>query len=655
MPPRYLTTPRRRQAPAGLALRAQAELTLRQRTGQSSSAFLAGGPTTIPRRDPAHRAAYANRRADYIAEILGGIVPPDRVQPGRDLGLYRRPQGYFPDQLYRVLELLDQERFILVPGGHNLGKDWLLGAVALHFMDAVAAQPSAEEEGREVGCRVLLVGPTATSVFQTIYTEILDHARRAEARGFALPPGRSLHQPRWHVREKWTMEPLTPQRQVGQGLAHSAGGRHALYQLYVLDEAAGIREEQLAAAEGSASTQNNMVVAIFNPSESHSPITARMRSSLYRVITLSAFDHPNVRSRSYVIPPAIDYKVIDRRVEDCKPMGRVADGVVPDPQRNQFIYALPPSRGAEEIGPRPDGYLGHPHGELAVWEPTGLFEPQVLGVIPKMGDATLFSELAWDQAVQRGRRNAAAFERLTPTRIGVDCAREGDDDTVVTPAWGPDAVGLLSRHSELLRSASATGISPEERIVLLKRLEDLKGTSRVGLPRVAPKGEGPDLAVWIHQRYPNSPWMLDDGSVGVSILDHARRVLHANVTPVSFGGAAPERVEGQLYFADNLRAALYILAASACNLGLVDLPDDPLLRQEVLAVWTIPSTAPRAVLVREKGRLERRMVETRALPSKKELKQMLGRSPDRADSFVLSLWRSTQPVRSLSLPQPPGW
>lgn len=585
-------------------------------------------------------APYAGSPADYIERKLGGDVAPV-------------VDGVRYDTLLRALDLFVDEPFVLIPGGNGQGKDWLCGALGCWHHDAVAAQPG--EDGRPMGSRTLLLGPTETSVFQTTYASVLAHAMRAESLGNLMPPRRSTRTPRWMPREEWCMECIAPAAQTGQAMSHRASGRHHRNLLAILGEASGLRDEVVQSIIGSASGGGpgrlpgggwvrNGVVCIFNPDSRDAAVSKLMRSSTWRVIHLSALDHVNVRTRRLVIPGAVSAQFVDGQVRDnCRRLGAYPE-TAPDPAHHDFVYALPPDEAAAEGGgPRPDGVPGHADGEPATYRPSNLVETRVLGVLPVQDESSLFSHEAWDAGVARWR--AKSDPQTAPDGIGVDSAwseRQEADEAVAAPRWGPDAVELLSRWSELRAAGDAKGIAA------------LTGAIRIGELRSAPKGDGPTVAGAFWRRWPFvAPWSVDDGG-GQGIIDHARHTLKLPVTPVSFGAAAPPPEEGLLFAGDTMRDWLHAVAASAVNRGWVDIPDDPLLREEAMKTWTIPKGSKlyeMRVRTSTGWSVTKQPVTVRGLPKKAEIRRLLDpqRSPDRMDAFVLALCRSMKPHT------PPGY
>lgn len=549
----------------------------------------------VPVRDPVQRRAYAGRPADYFRDILGWTLTP---------------------QQDAALALMEREHRVLIPSGNNVGKTFVLAGYGVYLMDAVAALPG--EHDREQGARILLPGPDHDTVFETVYSEMLTHAARAEARGYAMPGERSEKSVLWRVRPKWHVEVLSPPRRVGQSVAHTASGRHHRNQHALIEEGQGVDESLWLAAEGMCSSAGNKVISPFNPTEPVGPAFQRSRSGAYQVLHLSAFLHPNVVERALVIPDAVDFRVIDRRVlSQCQPRGDVPAV----PEHHDFRYALPPPR-APEHGARADGVLGHPDGTVRTYRPNAAFTSQVIGAWPATSDSGLFNAGDWDQGVQRWRLGTDPDE--PPDAVGVDPAREGSDDPAACPRWGSSLADLLIAYALAEEDGTVDAVRAERRI-------------RSGAVQILAKGDGVDVARALDRAFPGSPFNVDEGGVGSSPHDHLSRVLGRDSTPVSFG-AAPLPVVPAEPYTDNIRTQLYVRAAMGVARGLVDPPDDLVLREEILAHETRHST--RTVVVDDPKR--RRKVKQR-MPSlqlieKDQIKRRIGRSPDRADAWVLSLF-----------------
>lgn len=561
------------------------------------------GAKAQAQRDYRQRRRYAGDPAAYFADILG-------------LTLTKQQED--------VLEQLVTWPKVLIPSGNNLGKTFILGAWAVYRFDAVAALEDAETGEREQGARILLPGPDHDTVFQTVYAEMLSLARRAELRGHLMPGERSIKSVTWSVREKWNVEAFAPARRVEQKVSHTASGRHHRNQVALVEEGQGVSEATWGAVEGMCSSDGNQIISSFNPTEPIGAAFQRARSGSYRVIHLSAFNHPNVRERRLVIPAAVDFKVIDARVRnECQDRGPFP-GTPAQDEHHDFLYALP-TIDMPEMGARKDGQLGHPSASLRVYRPSGRFTAQVFGKWPASSESGLFN--AGDVDAAMARWATTRDPATVPDNVGVDPAREGGDDPTAAPRWGDSADALLRLYAQAQKVSQAA-------------IDMLRATrrARVGTVRIFPRGKGPEIATRLAAIFPGSPFTIDEGGIGASPLDYLTSVLHRQAVGVSFAETPLDRTSDDEPWSENMRTQLYVRAAMLTHRGLVDIPNDALLREELLA----HSVLDKAKVVEKLDRRTNRTIKVREpsvlLIPKDEIKKMIGRSPDRADAFVLSLF-----------------
>lgn len=552
-------------------------------------------------RDPEARRKYVGDPWAYFRDILGVVLAPEQEE---------------------ALALIQRSSRVLLPSANNVGKTFLLGGYGVYRMDAVAAL---EGDGvPEQGGRILLPGPDHRTIFATIYSEMLALAHRAETRGHLMPGRRSENSVLWRVGPKWEVEPFSPQALTNQEVRHSASGRHHRNQVALIEEGQGVDAPLWRGAEGMCSSEGNKIISSFNPTEPVGPAYERARTGAYDVFHLSAFRHPNVLERAAAIPAAVSVNTIDARVRTETRERGPYPKVQPEPDRHDFVYALPPE-DAEERGPREDGHLGHPDGELRVYRPESTFIAQVLGQYPETSQVGLFDGASWAAAVERWRQEPDPDE--PPDRVGLDVSRSGEDETIGAPAWGDTAEALLRAYLD----AFDTG--PDTLAGLLET-----GRARVGELEVIPKGDGVDVAQATVDRFGKVPMNVDDGGVGSSPLDHLRRVLGVEAEGVSFAATPPLPMRpGFVPYCENVRTWMYVTAAKVVRLGLADVPDDPLLRAELMAHWLENKTRTVDV-IDGRGRTVKKRMPSVLLCDKEELKKKIGRSPDRADAFVLSLF-----------------
>lgn len=547
-------------------------------------------------RDPYHRRQYADDPWGYVRDILGITLS--------------EPQK-------KALKAVAENDRILIAGANNVGKTLLDACIALWFLDARGALPGGDLEER--GARVLLVGPDHNTVFQTVYSEMLSLAVRAEARGFLMPGDRSSRSVLWTVRAKWNVEAFSPPRNAGQNQAHSAAGRHQLEQIAILCEAQGIAEPVWKAAEGMCSTRGNVIIGETNPTECVGSFHARSRLPSWTLVHLSALEHDNITQRRLVIPEAISWQRLEDRIRDqCEPLGAWPD-VTPDPAYEDFVYALTPktegTRPDEPGDLRSDGIRGSSNGDPMVYRPRGNFAPQSMGRYPKGGEQGLFDPAAVDAAMARWTERHVP--EIPADRVGLDSSYGQSDAICAAPSWGADGTSLLLRYQEAMANGAQTAAEDlyDDRIY-------------IGTISVLPAARPPKTAGWMERHYPASHWMIEDAGGGEGVADHAESTLNFHdLSRINPSHIAPERLDEEPV-CGNLRAAMYARFAMLVTRGLVDIPDDAYLREELMAM-KLEYGAIKTI--------DGERVQVAHVTSKKDLKKLLGRSPDRADAAALSL------------------
>jgi hypothetical protein len=245
----------------------------------------------------------------------------------------------------------------------------------------------------------------------------------------------------------------------------------------------------------------------------------------------------------------------------------------------------------------------------------------------------LFDGVALEASMERWAKGVDPD--TPPDLVGGDPARFGKDNTTLAARWGEDAGTLLRRYAE------AVEYGPE-----VAAHFRLKNRMRIGEIRVLPKADGPDTAVAMSHAFPNSPIALDDGGVGSSPYDHLNRVLQHPVEPVSFAGTAAPPGKGEPW-SENIRTQIAVRLAMLVNFGLVDLPNNSMLRQELLALEL--EMRVKTVMEIDSNGVERKVRKASVLLIEKDkIKKLIGRSPDLADCCEIAA--NGNPV-----PKPAQW
>lgn len=644
-------------------------------------------------------------RAQRAALLLLGAANAQPQQRRHPPSFWRKYAGRPHEFCAEVFErtLTDQQRamwteieagtHVIIATGTNLGKSDVLALYGLYVLLVLGSVLGAGNRPR--GARVLIVGPSHATLEQTCYARMLSLAAGAERRGYSLLGKRSEASVSWVIAPEWSVEGFSPPSRAGQTVAATVSGRHAVVQVGLCEEGSELTEPVLAGVEGmmmghqEGSTINKIVV-VLNPTVMHGPVYARTQGRLYRTRFFSSHDHPNVRERRVVIPGAVTAQSIEARIlDDCADLG-AWPAVQAEEERGDFVWALPPGfpwSPTAERGPREDGHQGHPDGELRVYRPNPAYRAKVQGCYAADADGALFQPTAIQAAMDRWCAGSDPLE--PPTSVGCDPARDGSDSPVSAPRWGETGEELL-RAYEAARAEAARATPERAALVqppppksateaLAERMRALRSTRlevtpqglafprpktprepaataadafraarrmRLGALRVLRNGDGPEIAEQLARAYPHSPFVLDEGSVGSSPLDWLAKHLRRRVVGVSFGARAPVDPPPELPWCANMRTYLAVLFARLVNLGLVDLPPDELLRQEMHAHYLRPSRVTLTLTVAQAKRFGRRPgeryeVEGVQLVSKDDVKLALGRSPDRFDAAALACHGAT--------------
>lgn len=500
-----------------------------------------------------------------------------------------------------------QNNRVMAKAGNSLGKTHLLAAVGVWYMDAVAAQ--LDEEGREQGALWIMTAPDASTVDSTIWARALEHMSRAERNGFPMPGWYSDKSVLWRVRaEDWFVEKLSPPKRVGQEQQHGASGRHHRNLLITIDEGPGVDAARYRAAEGMASGLANKIVVAGNPTETSGPFVEKAESGEYVVIRIGAFNHPNVIAREEVIPGgAINHRTTDTRVRTwCFDRGEFdLNSNVPDPKFFDFLYRLHPLVGTAESGdipdPRPAGdvievdgteyrVLGHADAPIHVFRPDSRFLPTVMGEFPLERSGGLFPPMFIDRAFEEWLKLSATgvfrdLEARGYDRAGVDPAEEGGDSPIVAPLWRLNGKYVFDRIRDV------------------------------------PKGLDYEVAGHVFQRAGKKPlYVVDAIGVGSGVATRLDTDWGCRVQRFKASEEAVSNEEaGEPEFA-NTRAAAYWRASILLKEGKVLMPPDSELKEELRVVE----------YENRSGKL--------AIIAKKKLRAILGRSPDKADAWVMALY-----------------
>ena len=213
----------------------------------------------------------------------------------------------------------------------------------------------------------------------------------------------------------------------------SFSGKHAPNLLFILDEADAIPDEVYKGIESCGSGGKFRKLILFNPRAEVGPVYRMERSNEANIITLSAFNHPNVVSGKDVIPGAVTRaRTIIRINEWC----RLKD---PDEDSNDTFELPGYLVGATTKKQKgTDLYQPLQAGEYVINNPQ--FSYMVLGRYPAQSEYQLISREWVNNARARWDSYTAVNGEKPPAGTtgvaGLDVAAEGQDSNVFTARYG---------------------------------------------------------------------------------------------------------------------------------------------------------------------------------------------------------------------------
>lgn len=205
-------------------------------------------------------------------------------------------------------------------------------------------------------------------------------------------------------------------------------GKHAPHLLFIVDEGDAVPDEIYRAIESSMSGGHARLLIMFNPRARRGETYWMERDRRARVINLSAFRHPNVMTGQEVIPGAVDREKTVRRINEWS---RLLAG---DEKWDNECFEVPGflvGSTARSL----DGqtvYEPLPAGWRKITNPTLSY--MVLGDYPAQSETQLISEARLTAAVERWKAYVAKNGEAPPKGIqpiqGQDVSEFGQDNNV---------------------------------------------------------------------------------------------------------------------------------------------------------------------------------------------------------------------------------
>ena len=445
---------------------------------------------------------------------------------------------------------------------------------------------------------VVTTAPTKHHVETILWAEIRLLALRAKKRlpQQFLPKAAKIYDHPDHWAEGITAA-------TGEGFQ----GRHRPSMLFIYDECEDVSSIYWSATD-----------TMYQPGADHgwlaigNPLTTSSQSYLedqamgpdgnpkWKVFNLSSLNHPNVKAQLQGLDPPIP-------------------NAVTLPQVQQWLHDWTTAVPHADISP---GDIEFPPASGKWYRPGPMFLARVMGIRPTTGVNSVFSELCWERMDRESWEPRSCWERNYRITIGCDPAAFGDDFTTIHVRSGP-----LSLHHE-----AHNGWDPGRTAGRIKEL--CREYARV-------------YNSWATTDRPQiSPYDVDvavetDGGLGIGVLSHRQEFMRWRGVTVGSSSQMLDMMGQRMYL--NTRSEMWNEGAKKALGGMIDLH---LLPQDVRHRLKSQLLTPFYV-IRADG--------TRQVESKADIKKRTTRSPDDADSLLISHYDVPSYAPTVVSKEDDGW
>jgi hypothetical protein len=385
-----------------------------------------------------------------------------------------------------------------------------------------------------------------------------------------------------------------PQSGTDEQREAKVSGKHAPHLMFILDEADGVDNACYKGIDACKSGGEARLLCLYNPRKSAGWVYKAVRDGIAKTVNVSVFTHPNVITGENIIPGAVTRNKTLVRIHECSLPVQDSEG-----QNDPTCFKVPDflvgcvgiSDSNKEYPPIQEGYRKIIDNR---------FYHQVLGIYGGTGENQLIAKDHIDAARSRWDLYRATYGENPPEGIrpiiGFDVADLGDDTSVICRRYG----GWVARFEKW------RGITPDESSI-----------------RVADSAK----------HYNAANVMVDSCGVGAPCHSLIRK-QHVKATRVMVSEKPTRKadLEGEHKAEFHiLRDQLWWEVREWMSSDVAMLPPDELLLEELLIVDYEERNGKIWVM------------------SKDKMRELLGRSPDTADSLVLTFSPASRRPRVWSL------
>jgi len=420
----------------------------------------------------------------------------------------------------KILEALRNNKKVVVPSGHALGKDYIASAVALWFL--YSHYPS----------KVILTAPSQRQVKDIMWMELSSRYKNAKVKLDG-----DLMSLKLMLDHDWFVEGFTT-KEVNQSVGKFQG-YHSPNILVVISEAQAVEELIFDQAEAIMTSHNSKMLIIGNPIQSTGRFAKMIKDTTHhKVLELSCLDSPNVIEGREVIPGLVSKAWVDEKRVKWN-----ADGSGKDPR-----------------------WMG-----------------RVLGKVPSTSVNTVVSEDLYRKCIDR-----QIIQPIRKGSIGVDPARFGDDDMVIT----------VFDNGQLV----------DEK--LIPKCDAVEGAGEI---MIMQKKHFPHGQIAI---------VVDCDGLGGPYLDVAKKMAPDNleINWIEFHGSCSDTQQVDSQY-QNHRAECAFYVRELMEQGLISVNDNEVALEEGTC---------EQYFMNQRGRIQ--------LEDKEDIKERIGRSPNSWDARKLAIW-----------------
>ena len=365
---------------------------------------------------------YRTRPLDFIVEKLG--VPRETLDWLLNAGYQDHHWDGTPNPLLAILDGLANGEDIGVEAGTATGKSFLAAAGVLWFLACWS------------GARVFTFAPKEDQLRLYIWKDVTQLWPAFQA----LFPSAELTDLRIRMVEgsdDWGAWGFPVGVRAGEEISTKASGMHAEHMLLLYEECQGIDQSVIEAGENAAAAPHNLRWFQGNPNHQLDALHLACLTPGTRHVRISALDHPNVVTRSQVVPGAVGYESVAKRRAKYEARPRLYDsrvrGISPA-ESSEALIKLAWVQAAQARWIAAKRLLGDAFGLPSKKQ------PRALGV--DVANSEGGDEAAIARGTGRTLMSVEAFACPNSNDLGARVALEMARDGILEEHVGVDAVGV---------------------------------------------------------------------------------------------------------------------------------------------------------------------------------------------------------------------